>query len=145
MAIPCDIHDPDPETGEVHAADVIVTFVSDGTVTGACAPGFLELCQRTLADAEANAPAPEPPSPEAETEAEVQATDTQAIELLDSGHDHPAEPTRSPKVVKRGTSRSRRAYQARQRAKAAEPDVDTAPEASGAPEGSTGPTGDAGG
>lgn len=98
---------------------------TDGTVAMAlCDPHYLAMCQAIVASAEesmANAPTPaaaEPePGPDDPTDSDEPAIAAQASEELD-GSEASAESEPSPRVVRRGTSPSRRAYESRRRSKA---------------------------
>jgi hypothetical protein len=132
-----------------HPADVIVTRLENGQTLAVCDQAYIELCRAVVAQADA-AQADAAATQAAADEAEIEQADAEAIARLDhlDGHRPAPEPAPpvdppGPTVVKRGTSRSRKAYQARQRAKTDK----AAPEATGEPDGrpgasteATGPT-----
>lgn len=127
-----------------HPADVLLTNLETGDVTALCNQAFVEMALAIVEAASAAAEAvdsgqlPGPADPEAETDAEVAETDAEAADrLAHLGRPSPADPVPST-VVKRGTSRSRKAYQARQASRAAR----VAPGATGEPDGRPGPSGE---
>lgn len=105
--ITCDAHGGD------HLADVMVTQLDNGNVQAYCTDAFAEL---VLAMASAMV----------EAEAQQAAAEAEA-KLAEARTDEPA--TGTTKVVRRGTSKSRQAHEARKRAKdqPAEQDPDDDP------------------
>lgn len=120
--IHCDVH------GQDHLADVLVSQLATGDTMAACSAGYLELCRAYVEAAEA---------------AEREATDAAALDQL-AGTTAEAAPEATVHVVKRGTSRSRRAYEARRAAAEAEGAPEADPDVIGRPGPSYEPTEDAG-
>jgi len=167
QTIHCDVH------GRSHPADVLVSQLANGETMAACFPGYVELARALVADAEvqaAEALAAELTSPagiEAAALAEVDATDADALARLgaiqaagepaqlgeladvDPGAAVPrssaAEALGVAQVVSKGASRSRKAHQARQRARKPKVATRATPEPSAAPGPPSATTDDPGG
>jgi len=140
----CDRHDQD------HLADVVITTLGDGTVMALCNEAFGELCLAVvqagagLADDAGQAAADTGQDDQATTEAEVEQTDAEAEARLAKLGKPAAPDPGTAQVVKRGTSRTRRAHEARQRAKRDKVDTGARDELNGRHGPSTAATEDAG-
>jgi hypothetical protein len=157
QAIHCDVH------GRDHLADVLVSQIATGDTMAACFLGYVELARALVADSDVR-DAAEAASSAADTvagvdpdQAEVDATDAEAEARLGAiqaagepaqlgelaGLEPVDELPRSPaaealgvtQVVPKGASRSRKAHQARQRARRRR----VAPEGPGAADAAPGP------
>lgn len=116
--VPCEPH------GGEHAARFILTDLEEGTASAMCPTAFGEFVLGTAAEIDAAAGGPE----------ERAEADGEAVARVEGESPEPEH------VVKRGTSRSRKAYEARRRAKAADTDEDTDDDEDEAPEPSDEPT-----
>lgn len=122
--IHCDVHN------RAHLADVMVTTIQTGEVFAACAAGYVEVARELVAGADQAA------TEAAEAEAQAEA-DQAAAE---------AEAKLEPEtVIRRGTSKSRKAYEARRESHEANLGPSATPEADGAPGPSTAVQDDPGG
>jgi len=165
--IHCDAHNRE------HLADVLVSQIANGDTAAFCFAGYIDVCRALVADVEAQAAEvakvieAEAIESGAADQAEADAAAAEAAARLGTAPFLAAEPeaqaatgealaaTPGPEplavdpapavVVRRGTSRSRRAHEARQRAKAATvaPEPMTSNSAAAAPSGE--PTDEPGG
>jgi hypothetical protein len=150
QTIYCDNGDAHPDGPPPH--DWLVSQAASGETMAWCNACYVLLCRAVVADADAQAPQPEPePEPAPEPDADDEdGDDAEAIARLEaagqartaadsaegstppdapSGAPGPAdEAPAGPRVVKRGTSPSRKAHEARKRRKARKPAAEPEPE-----------------
>ncbi len=126
QTIHCDVHN------RSHPADVLISQIANGDTMAACFPGYVELARAIVADAEvraaelAAAALAEAAAPVDADQAEADAAAASALERLGVEPSPEATALGVTAVVPKGTSRSRRAHEARRRARKAK----VAPEAS---------------
>jgi hypothetical protein len=108
------------------AADWLLTNLTDGQTLALCNADYLTFSAGLVAQAQAQADA----EAQAEADAEADRAATEAEKRLRSAGPAKADPATAPKVVKRGTSRSRQAYEARRR----QPEPESEPESEPEPE-----------
>jgi len=143
QTIHCDVH------GRSHPADVLVSQIANGDTMAACFAGYVELARALVADAEVRAAelaAAELARAAGEVDADQAEADLAAadVERRLAGERSPeADALGVAAVVPKGTSRSRRAHEARQRARKAKVTPEAAPAAVAAPEPASEPTQDA--
>ncbi len=110
-------------TGCGRLADVMTSRLADGDTTAWCFEHYVAVCQAVVAEAQAaeeRRPLPAPDNPLAEgvaEELERQADDIHAVRALADVHPPEATWPGTSAVVPRGQSPSRRAFEARRRAK----------------------------
>ena len=120
--IPCDNTEAHPDPAQPIAAVMLLTNIEIGEAFSLCGPCFVDFCTATARQAEAQAPQPEPASDDTGDDTDDD-TDEDAVQRLESVELGPANGTAGPIVVRRGTSKSRKAYEARKRQKGSDSDA----------------------